>query len=68
MIKMAKLSRLAMGLLLALPLVCACQLSYAQPGDPSGDPDVPISGLGILIVMGGAFGIKRILERGKHKK
>lgn len=68
MIKNPKLSRLAVSLLLALSLVCAYHLSFAQPGDPGGDPDVPISGVGILIMLGGALGIRKILGRGKRKE
>jgi len=33
--------------------------SYAQPGNPD---DVPISGIGYLLALGGAFGIKKIYD------
>jgi hypothetical protein len=36
----------------------------AQPGPPD-DPDVPITGIEILIGAGGAIGLKRILDRKK---
>lgn len=35
----------------------------SQPGDPGGDPDVPISGIEWLIVAGGIFGIRRVYNR-----
>ncbi|NOS55450.1 MAG: hypothetical protein HOP37_04240 [Cyclobacteriaceae bacterium] len=38
---------------------------YAQPGDPGGDPDVPITGIEILIGAGGALGIKKMLKKRK---
>jgi len=39
----------------------------AQPGDPGGgvDPDVPITGIEILLGIGGALGIKRALNKKK---
>ena len=41
----------------------------AQPGDPGGNPDVPITGIEILLGLGGALGVKRLLGvRGKSKK
>jgi hypothetical protein len=39
----------------------------AQPGDPGGDPDVPITGIEILIGAGGALGVKKVLEKRKKK-
>jgi hypothetical protein len=35
------------------------------PGDPD-DPTVPISGIEILLAVGGALGIKRIVQRRKE--
>ena len=41
---------------------------FAQPGDPGGDPDVPITGIEILLGLGGALGVKRLMGvRGKSK-
>jgi hypothetical protein len=40
---------------------------YAQPGDPSGDPDVPITGIEILLSAGALFGIKKLLGKSKNK-
>jgi len=40
----------------------------AQPQDPQGDPDaVPITGLEILLISGGAYGIAQ-LRRKKNSK
>lgn len=38
----------------------------AQPGDPGGDPDVPITGVEILMGIGSLFGASRFLK-GKNK-
>lgn len=47
-------------------LVCVVALAaQAQPGDPGGDPDVPITGIEILIGAGGALGIKKMLKKRK---
>ncbi len=47
-------------------LVClAAVTAQAQPGDPGGDPDVPITGIEILIGAGGALGIKKMLKKRK---
>ncbi|MEX1240468.1 MAG: hypothetical protein WEB30_12145 [Cyclobacteriaceae bacterium] len=35
----------------------------SQPGDPGGDPDVPISGIEWLLVAGGIFGARKIYNR-----
>jgi len=42
---------------------------FSQPGDPGGggNPSVPISGLEILIGAGGAWGLKKVLEKRKSK-
>lgn len=41
---------------------------FAQPGDPGGDPDVPITGIEILLALGGALGIKRLMGSKKSKE
>ncbi len=38
-------------------------VTIAQPGDPGGDPDVPLGGIEILIAAGALFGAKRWLNR-----
>ncbi len=42
-------------------------LVNAQPGDPGGDPDVPISGIEILLALGGFMGLKKILSGSKKE-
>ena len=50
-----------------LIIVIAIFSALAQPGDPGGDPDVPISGLEILIAAGAALGAKKIYDSSKKK-
>ncbi len=38
--------------------------ALAQPGDPGGDPDVPLGGIELLIAAGALFGAKKWLNRG----
>lgn len=40
----------------------------AQPGDPGGDPDVPISGIEVLIGAGALLGAKKIYTRRKSSQ
>jgi hypothetical protein len=47
--------------------VCSFSTVFAQPGDPGTDPDVPITGIEVLIGAGGAFGIKKLMEK-RNKK
>lgn len=54
-------------LALIIFLVGPLMIAYAQPGDPGGDPDVPITGIEILIGAGGALGIKKMLQKRKKK-
>ncbi|MEQ8476353.1 hypothetical protein [Fulvivirga sp.] len=37
----------------------------SQPGDPGGDPDnpVPIGGIELLLIAGGALGVKRLMRK-----
>lgn len=47
-----------------------CALSttaLSQPGDPGGDPDVPISGIEWLLVAGGMLGARKIYKRFKKE-
>lgn len=39
--------------------------TVAQPGNPAGDPDVPITGIEILIALGGFLGVKKFLSKKK---
>jgi hypothetical protein len=38
----------------------------AQPGNPGGDPDVPITGIEVLIGLGGALGLKKMMSKKKN--
>jgi len=49
----------ALIFILVLPLA-------AQPGDPAADPDVPITGIEILIALGSFLGVRKFL--GSKKK
>lgn len=40
----------------------------AQPGDPGGDPDVPITGIELLIGAGAIFGARRAYNSFKIKR
>ncbi|MBX2916313.1 MAG: hypothetical protein KF856_13665 [Cyclobacteriaceae bacterium] len=64
-----KLKELIIKLVLS-SLLCmvAVAVSIAQPGNPSGDPDVPITGIEILLTLGGLIGIKRFLATKKNTK
>lgn len=57
-----------MTFFLTLLFLSICLVSFAQPGDPGGDSDVPISGIEILVLLGGALGIKKVLDFRKFKK
>lgn len=41
---------------------------FAQPGDPGGDPDVPITGIEILLGIGGLYGAKKALDRRPRRR
>ena len=58
---LALLSRIRYLLLLVALFVT--NLAIAQPGDPGGDPDVPIDGgIGFLLAAGALYGVKRIYD------
>jgi len=41
--------------------------AFSQPGDPGGDPDVPITGIGYLIAAGVFLGIRKFLNYKKNQ-
>ena len=45
----------------------AIQAGHAQPGNPGGDPDVPLGGIEWLLAAGAAFGAKKWLEKNKQR-
>ena len=54
--------------LITLFLILLNLAAMAQPGDPGGDPDVPITGIEILLALGGLLGIKRIMGFNRKSK
>lgn len=57
-----KLNLFIQRLLLSTILCLVVFVATAQPGDPSSDPDVPITGIEILLAIGGALGLRRFLS------
>ena len=43
-------------------------LGISQPGDPGGDPDVPITGIEFLLGGGLILGLKSIMNKIKSRK
>jgi hypothetical protein len=41
---------------------------FSQPGNPGGNPDVPITGIEYIIGLGGLYGVRKILASAKNKK
>jgi len=55
--------------ILTVPVFIGTYTSYAQPGDdPPNNPPVPISGIGYLLALGGALGVKKIYDIRKNHK
>ncbi len=50
---------------LSFPFVVLSQPSGGGPGEP---PDVPITGIEILIAAGGALGIRKLIQSRKQKQ
>ncbi|MCU0420813.1 MAG: hypothetical protein MUC38_14260 [Cyclobacteriaceae bacterium] len=53
--------------LLVLFFVCLSWHAFGQPGPPP-DPDVPISGIELLLLAGGALGLKKYFSSEKKKE
>ncbi len=66
MIDMGKL--LCKFLLVAVLIIGTGPSIFAQPDDPTIPDDVPITGIEILVAVGGALGIKRIIDLRRNKK
>ena len=49
-----------MILAVLLLVVLNASMLYAQPGNPGGDPDAPITGIEYLIGLGALIGINKI--------
>ncbi len=61
---MSKLALLLKRILLVSFMVIGSNMAFGQviPQNPAGDPDVPITGIEILIGLGGLLGIKKIRD------
>jgi hypothetical protein len=57
-----KLNLFIHRLLLSTLLYMVVFVATAQPGDPGGDPDVPIAGIEVLIALGGFLGLRRFIS------
>jgi hypothetical protein len=55
-----KFSNLMSRFLFCTLLCLVASLAVAQPGDPSVDPDVPITGIELLLIVGGILGIRKL--------
>ncbi len=55
------------SIILALIFISISSVVFGQPGDPSGNPTVPITGIEILLSVGALFGIKQLLGKSKQK-
>jgi hypothetical protein len=54
------------GFILLILVLCLPFVTLAQPGDPSGDPDVPIAGIEILLAMGGFLWLRKFISSKKR--
>ena len=54
-------------ILVSFSLLMVPVLLHAQPTDPNVDPDVPITGIEILLGLGGLWGAKKIMDIRKRK-
>jgi hypothetical protein len=57
-----KLNTFFLRIIFSAVLCVLVVTGYAQPGDPSSDPDVPITGIEILLALGGFLGVRRFLS------
>jgi hypothetical protein len=48
--------------LVLIALTFVSLLALAQPGDPGGDPDVPIGGIAVLLGAGAFLGLKKLAD------
>lgn len=54
--------------LLILALFFMPAIVMAQPGDPGGDPDVPITGIEFLLGGGALLGVRHLIGRLKSSR
>jgi len=55
------------GFILLILVLCLPLFVLAQPGDPGGDPDVPITGIELLLAMGGLLGLRKLFMNSKKE-
>ena len=61
-----KLNRFILRLLFSTVLCLVVMVTLAQPGDPNIDPDVPITGIEILLAIGGILGFRKLISSKKR--
>ena len=44
------------------------EIAFAQPGDPGGDPDIPITGIEWLLLGGGILGARKAYVNFRKQK
>ncbi len=54
--------------ILILVFVLLPLLGISQPGDPGGDPDVPITGIELLLGGGALLGVRKIIADIKSRR
>jgi len=65
---MLKVSQLIRSFVILLGMLVINFTSLAQPTDPETNPDVPISGIEILVGLGGLWGARKYAAMRKRKK
>jgi len=65
---MVKVPRLIKIVILLVGFVGISLMANAQPGDPETNPDVPISGIEILLGLGGLWGARKYAQRRKKRQ
>ena len=51
-----------------LGMVLLCIFSFAQPGDPGNNPEVPLGGIEWLLLGGAAYGAKKAYDNYRKRK
>jgi len=65
---MLKVSQLVRSFVILLGMLVINFVCQAQPTDPETNPDVPISGIEILVGLGGLWGARKYAEMRRRKK
>lgn len=64
---MVKVPRVIKSIILLVGFVGLSFMANAQPGDPETNPDVPISGIEILLGLGGLWGARKYAQLRKKR-